>query len=273
MTRVYYNTNDKALYIEGVAIAFPAKSLTYIRTGDTFEIWLGNVKRMLMASYTHLRDDLNATFADANACAAYLDATFAIDPFAGGGVGPQGPAGPTGPQGPQGVQGETGAAGAPGAQGSTGATGSNGSNGTNGIDGATGAQGPQGPTGPQGPVGSTGPQGVAGNDGATGATGATGPQGPQGVPGSGGGASGLATITVPGPAGQFEHTETVAAVGVTPANRVHLSIGAHLDTDENANDMLDIATLVGIPGTDQIEIIATFTARTSGPIKLNYMVT
>lgn len=93
------------------------------------------------------------------------------------------------------------------------------------------------------------------------------------APGGGSTLTGVCTVTPAAGLGVLEWDATVAVPGVTTASRVALSIASHADTDENANDMLDIQTLVGVPGLDQIEIIATFSAPTSGPIKLNYMVT
>lgn len=198
-----------------------------------------------------------------------------------GSVGPQGPQGPPGADGapgPQGIQGLTGLAGPAGAQGPQGLQG------IQGLPGADGAQGPQGPQGLQGiqgiqgPAGNVGPQGPTGLTGVDGATGPqgpqglTGPQGPQGVPGtSGSGISGTATITLPSNP-RYSHSEQVAATGVTLSSRAFITLAPHLDSDINAADMLDIKTLSAVPGTDTLTITATFSALTSGPIKLNYMV-
>lgn len=83
MTRVFYDADRRSLFIAGVPTAFAPKSLTFIRTGDVFEIWIGSEKRVLMAPYTGLQDASGANFANADAAAQYLDATFAMDPLSG----------------------------------------------------------------------------------------------------------------------------------------------------------------------------------------------
>lgn len=92
--------------------------------------------------------------------------------------------------------------------------------------------------------------------------------------GAGGILKGTATITVedglPGNAGTYQHIETVAAVGVSGANTVVLTVPAGDDTDENDFEMLDIASFTARPLTDQIEIIANFTTPTSGPVNFNW---
>lgn len=90
--------------------------------------------------------------------------------------------------------------------------------------------------------------------------------------GGGVGASGILTITLPGFRGAFEHTETVAVAGVSASDRIMLALAPHLDTDENGHDMLDVKTLAANAGTDTIEVVATFSELTSGPIKLIYKV-
>lgn len=82
MTRIYYDADRRALFISGVVMAFAPKSLSYVRDGALFEIWLGGIKRLVKAPVSELRDGFGAAFANADACAAYLAATFAIDPFA-----------------------------------------------------------------------------------------------------------------------------------------------------------------------------------------------
>jgi hypothetical protein len=85
---------------------------------------------------------------------------------------------------------------------------------------------------------------------------------------AGGGAGGTATITVPN--GRFEHEETVTATGVTASSRVTLSLGTMLDAAENAADMLDIASIGAVPGTDQITVLLSFTEPHAGPIPINW---
>lgn len=83
------------------------------------------------------------------------------------------------------------------------------------------------------------------------------------------GGSGLATVNLPDNA--FEHEQTVSASGVTSGSRILLSLAPASDDDENDPEMLDIASMVGIPGTDEITVRLTFDEPQSGAIKLNYM--
>lgn len=83
--------------------------------------------------------------------------------------------------------------------------------------------------------------------------------------------SGTALLTVPGPRGQFEHEETVAASGVTGSMRVFPSIAPHADTDENSEQALDVLAMAGEPGSGTITFRLAFGALTSGQIKINYM--
>lgn len=90
------------------------------------------------------------------------------------------------------------------------------------------------------------------------------------VPAAIGGAGlyGAATVTVP--AGALSHVETFAAIGVAPASLIFLAIGAHSDSDENSPELLDVSTISGTAGTDQITATLTFATPTSGPINLNW---
>lgn len=86
----------------------------------------------------------------------------------------------------------------------------------------------------------------------------------------GGSLGGVATITLPTLRGSFEHSETVAAIGVTAANRIFLSLAPSSDTEENCAEMLDIVAFDATPSTDEITITAAFSQPTSGPINLNW---
>lgn len=88
----------------------------------------------------------------------------------------------------------------------------------------------------------------------------------------GGGASAsAATITVPAP-GRFEHYQTITDAAVSPTSVINIWLGATVNADENCPEMLDLVTLSAIPGAGNFEVTAAFSARTSGPIKLNYTV-
>lgn len=86
--------------------------------------------------------------------------------------------------------------------------------------------------------------------------------------GGGAGLSGLATVTVPN--NRLEWSQTVAAVGVTPSQRIMVALGSHLDADENDAEMLDVAAMSAAAGTDQITFEMAFSTPTAGPIKINW---
>ena len=90
--------------------------------------------------------------------------------------------------------------------------------------------------------------------------------------GGGGGSvlSGDATITLPGGHGVVEWVQTVSAVGVTQGNRLMVALAPTLDEDENEPEFTDLSSIAARALADQIEITATFAARTSGPIKLTW---
>ena len=68
----------------------------------------------------------------------------------------------------------------------------------------------------------------------------------------------------------MQHTETLAAVGVTPASIVMLSFAATDDFDENTPELLTACNMMAVPGTDQITVNLSFRRPESGPIKLSW---
>jgi hypothetical protein len=92
---------------------------------------------------------------------------------------------------------------------------------------------------------------------------------------AGGGTSSVAgtiTVTVPNTnSGRFEHEETVAAVGVTASSKILLTVAPHLDTDENAEDALEILSMGATPGLNTLLVKMSFAFLTSGAIKLNFI--
>jgi hypothetical protein len=82
--------------------------------------------------------------------------------------------------------------------------------------------------------------------------------------------SGTATVTLSNRAGALEDTETVAALGVTPAMQLIVGLAGALDSDENCPEELDLVSASGVAGVDQITFTLAFSAPTSGPIKLNW---
>jgi hypothetical protein len=80
--------------------------------------------------------------------------------------------------------------------------------------------------------------------------------------------TGAATITVP--PGSYDHTQTIAAPGVTPSSIVFVALGAFPDSDENDPSLLDVAAISGAPGTDQITVTIAFSTPTEGVVRLNW---
>lgn len=92
------------------------------------------------------------------------------------------------------------------------------------------------------------------------------------IPGGGGGGSLSGQVTVTIPTAALQHFETVAAVGVAPGSIVAVSLANALDSDWNDPELLDADALWCIPGTDTLQIGATFTVPAVGPIKINWKV-
>lgn len=88
------------------------------------------------------------------------------------------------------------------------------------------------------------------------------------IAGAGGGLGGLAVVQVPNNA--LEHSQTVTATGVTSSKVIICSLANHTDADENSAELLDIASMSGLPGTDQISFTLSFITPTSGNVKLNW---
>lgn len=88
---------------------------------------------------------------------------------------------------------------------------------------------------------------------------------------TGGGGSvlnGIGVVTVP--YDSYDHTETIAAVGVTPASNVFGALGVFTDGDENSIEFLEIGAMNCVPGTDQITFNLAFLQRTQGLIRLKW---
>lgn len=85
---------------------------------------------------------------------------------------------------------------------------------------------------------------------------------------AGAGLSGVGVVTVPN--NSLEHEQTIAAVGVTPASRIMLTLAPAQDADENDPSMTDLIAMAGAPGTDQITISAAFSSPMAGPLSINW---
>jgi hypothetical protein len=93
--------------------------------------------------------------------------------------------------------------------------------------------------------------------------------------GLGGGSvvGGTVTLTVPRTrGGALEHVETLAATGVTPGQRILVTLAAHEDADENHEEMLPPMSIAGLAGTNEITFTASFLEPVEGPIKFHYRV-
>jgi hypothetical protein len=95
-----------------------------------------------------------------------------------------------------------------------------------------------------------------------------GPAGPSGASGL----SGIATITLPAGPGAYEWSETVAAIGITPSDRLMVMLSPDEEGDENDTEFLSLGSLCASAGTDQITVTASFNSPEAGPIKLYWKV-
>lgn len=68
----------------------------------------------------------------------------------------------------------------------------------------------------------------------------------------------------------LEAATVIAAPGVVPNSILTVSLAPCIDADENCPDLLDLVTLWAEAGTDQITLNATFSAPTSGAVKINW---
>lgn len=93
--------------------------------------------------------------------------------------------------------------------------------------------------------------------------------------GSGGGGAGVSAgagvVTVPGPAGRYEHTENIVDAAVTAAKKIMVWLSPALDTDENDPEMLAVDSIAALAKNGSFDVTMTFPEPTSGPIKFNYM--
>lgn len=91
------------------------------------------------------------------------------------------------------------------------------------------------------------------------------------IPGGGGGGSATAaTITSTVVSTRLEATVTDASVSAT--SKIMLSLASMPDTDQTADDDLDIRGMYAIPGTGSFVFRASFNTPFVGPLKINYMV-
>lgn len=88
----------------------------------------------------------------------------------------------------------------------------------------------------------------------------------------GGGSAASYALTATVANNSFEHSETIAAVGVVAGQSVALSLAPHADSDENAVDMLDLVSMSGEAATDAVIVTMAFSAATAGAIKLQAQV-
>jgi hypothetical protein len=68
----------------------------------------------------------------------------------------------------------------------------------------------------------------------------------------------------------LEASMVIAAPGVLPTSLITVSLAPSVDADENSPELLDLVTLWGEAGADQITLNATFSDPTSGSVKINW---
>ena len=90
--------------------------------------------------------------------------------------------------------------------------------------------------------------------------------------GAGGTLSGEAVVTLPGLPAVREWSENVVAAGVTALNKIAAFLAPAADSDENEPEMLDLVALSAKAGAGNITFALSFSAPTSGPVKLLWKV-
>jgi hypothetical protein len=81
--------------------------------------------------------------------------------------------------------------------------------------------------------------------------------------------AGSAVLTVPNNSIAASVTVTAAVV---PTSRIVVVLGTMLDADENAAELLDVASLAAVPGTGSFVIHASFLTPTAGAVPINWSV-
>lgn len=77
-----------------------------------------------------------------------------------------------------------------------------------------------------------------------------------------------ATVTV---GGTNEHNELVTDADVNSSSTIILSLAGVSDSDENDPELLDVVGMSAKAGTGNFTVTMSFLQKTSGPIKLNYI--
>jgi hypothetical protein len=80
------------------------------------------------------------------------------------------------------------------------------------------------------------------------------------------------TLTIPNGRGVFEATQDFVDATVLETDKIMFFLAATTSADENEPETLSIESISGQAGTGVVTAKLAFRERTSGPIKLNYMV-
>jgi hypothetical protein len=78
------------------------------------------------------------------------------------------------------------------------------------------------------------------------------------------------TVALNVPNNAISATETLTATGVTPSSVVMICLAPHSDSDENSEELIDLAGVAATPGTDQITVKAAFLTPHAGLIRFNW---
>lgn len=80
------------------------------------------------------------------------------------------------------------------------------------------------------------------------------------------------TVTISKNGGAFEHEQTITDADVSTSSFVNAWLASGLSTDENEAEMIDLKTISTIPGTGNFNVKLSFSEKTYGPIKFNYII-
>jgi hypothetical protein len=80
-----------------------------------------------------------------------------------------------------------------------------------------------------------------------------------------------ATLSLGNGGGKFEHSQIITDAGISPTDKIMVSLAPALDSDENSPEMLSLDTLTATAGSGNLTVLACFREKTSGNVKINYM--
>jgi len=80
-----------------------------------------------------------------------------------------------------------------------------------------------------------------------------------------------ASVTLPDGAGYYEYSSVISDASIVESNDISCYLAPHIDSDENANDMLSLRSISALAGNGSFTVNMSFDERTSGVVKFKYI--